>query len=157
MLVAAACGSAAETASAPASAPGSVPLGTAIAAPPVDVPAVDKATIAEACQFGAAVFDVGPVALCAKAIELAAARLGVVHWPITSVTFRLQLCPPNARCAAPGDEPNEGWVIFTFTAGPPVMVHVGPSQLFGVVNGGLTAGDPEPVPGWLLAEIGSQS
>jgi hypothetical protein len=99
---------------------------------------------------------VGDPSLCPKAIALAEARLGWLHWPITTITFRSDLCPPNARCAFVA---NEGWVIFTFWTGDPVMVHVAPAAGIallgeaGVGAAGLIAGDPQPVPDWLLDEL----
>jgi hypothetical protein len=101
---------------------------------------------------------VGDPSLCLKAISLAEARLGWLHWPITSTTFRSNLCPPNARCAFAA---SQGWVIFTFWTGDPVMVHVAPAGDIallgeaGVGAAGLIAGDPEPLPDWLLDELGT--
>jgi hypothetical protein len=116
-------------------------------------PGVDPATVDKACQFGAVVFDVGPVALCTRAVALATARLGILRWPITSIAFRLSVCPPNARCLAAVGEPVEGWVIFTFSAGAPAIVHVGRPSNVGAVPNALIAGPPQPVPDWLLKEI----
>jgi hypothetical protein len=117
-------------------------------------PPVDKQVLQEACQFGALVFDVGPVVLCQKAIELAIERLGPLHWPITSIHFILSLCPPGAPCAAPTEK--EGWVIFTFTAGLPIMVHVGPAGAIAGVDGPLIPDAPQEVPGWLAAQLSGQ-
>ena len=100
---------------------------------------------ADPCQFGAVVFDVGPVALCKQAVALAQERLGSLHWPVTSTRFRQELCQPNARCAP---LQNEGWVIFTFSIGDPSMIHVAPD-----VNGVVVAENLQAVPGWLLEEI----
>ncbi len=137
------CGSTAESAVPPTNAP--------ILA--VAQPGVDPAILGQACQFGAVVFDVGPIALCAKAVALAIARLGGPHWPITSISFQVSLCPPNARCRAVPDEPVEGWVIFTFADGSAAMIHVGPAQIIGAPPNTLVAGAPEPVPQWLLDQM----
>jgi hypothetical protein len=107
------------------------------------------------CQFGSAVFDVGPVNFCRQAIALAEAKLGWVHWPITSTTFRQSMCPPNARCRGPG--PDEGTVIFTFSVGEPRMIFVAHAQgTGGEPLGPIEAGDPQPVPDWVLEQIQSQ-
>ena len=111
-----------------------------------------RGVIGDPCSFGAVVFDVGPVALCQEAVKLALARLGPTQAPLTSVTFRLDICAPNERCAAPPQ--NEGWVIFTFAFGPPLMVHVGPAGADLGLDGPLTAEAPQPLPAWLAAEIG---
>jgi hypothetical protein len=89
--------------------------------------------------------------ICPQAIALANARLGWLHWPVTSTSFRTTMCPPNARCAFPGE--NQGWVIFTFAVGDPVGIHVGPANVGGASAAGLVAGDPEPLPDWLLQEM----
>ena len=132
--------------------PTTEPSPTLFAEQAVDLPA-DANPPADPCQFGAALFDVGPVALCQKAVALATARLGVLHWPITSTRFRTNLCPPNARCDLRFPELVEGWVIFTFTAGDPVMIHVGPPTNVGAPPNVLVVGDPEPLPDWLREEI----
>ena len=89
--------------------------------------------------------------ICPTAIALANARLGWLHWPVTSTTFRVSLCPRNARCAwVPG---GQGWVVFTFWIGDPVMIHVGPPEAGSGVMAELTAGEPEPLPDWLLGEM----
>jgi hypothetical protein len=107
------------------------------------------ASASNPCDFGAVVLDVGPVALCEHAIAVAEARLGWLHWPIRSTRFRLDLCPPNARCMPPA--PNEAWVIFTFTSGDPAMVHV-----VADASGALSALDQESPPAWLLDELREQ-
>ncbi len=89
--------------------------------------------------------------ICTSAVALANARLGWLHWPVTSTAFRTSMCPPNARCRFPGD--SQGWVIFTFAVGDPVMIHVGPTNVGGAIAAGLVAGDPEPLPDWLLQEM----
>jgi hypothetical protein len=76
-LLVGACGTNAESA---------VPPAPDASAPAVVPPGVDAALVARACQFGRIVFDVGPVALCAKAVALAIARLGGPHAPITSAS-----------------------------------------------------------------------
>jgi hypothetical protein len=104
---------------------------------------------ANPCEFGAVAFDVGPVDLCEQAIALAEARLGWLHWPITSVRFRQDMCPPNARCVALAR--TEAWVVFTFSMGDPSMVH-----LVADATGALSALNPESPPDWLLEEIRQQ-
>jgi hypothetical protein len=89
--------------------------------------------------------------ICPQAIAVADARLGWPHWPVTSTSFRPSMCPPNARCAFVGE--NQGWVIFTFAVGDPMMIHVGPTIVGGANAAGLVAGDPEPLPDWLLQEM----
>jgi hypothetical protein len=104
------------------------------------------------CEFGAAVFDVGPVGLCEDAIALAQARLGWLHWPVTSMTFRRDMCPPNARCAiVAGIDRGEGWGIFTFSIGDPSMIHISRDA-----NGVLIPGNPESPPDWLKEELSRQ-
>lgn len=98
------------------------------------------------CEFGAAVFDVGPVEFCKQAVALAQARIGWLHWPITSTHFATSLCPPNARCRFVLDQ-TEGWVVFTFSIGDPSMVLITTDS-----NGILNAADQKPVPKWLLDE-----
>ena len=107
----------------------------------------DQAAQSNPCEFGAVVFDVGPVDFCAKAVALAQVRLGWLHWPVTSTSFRSEICPPNARCLGDGAD-NEGWVIFTFSIGDPSMIHVGPDA-----NGVVVAGFPEAPPDWLIKEL----
>jgi hypothetical protein len=107
------------------------------------------ASASNPCDFGAVVFDVGPAALCEEAIAVAEARLGWLHWPITSKRFRLDMCPPNARCLPPLQ--NEAWVIFTFSSGDPTMVHV-----LADATGALSALNPEAPPDWLLLELREQ-
>ena len=102
------------------------------------------------CEFGAVVFAVGPVDFCEKAVALAQVRLGWLHWPVTSTSFRSEICPPNARCMGDGDD-NEGWVIFTFSIGDPSMIHVGPDA-----NGVVVAGFLEPLPDWLIKELNAR-
>jgi hypothetical protein len=92
--------------------------------------------------------QVAELDVCSTAVALATARLGWLHGPITSTTFRASICPPNARCARVIDA--GGWVIFTFAFGDPVMIHVGLGE---TTDAGFGAGEPEPVPDWLIDEI----
>jgi hypothetical protein len=88
-------------------------------------------------------------AFCPNAVFIATAKLGWLHGPITSTTFRPSVCPPNARClAVPFGV--EGWVIFTFAFGDPTMIHVGAPETGAA---GLVAGEPERVPDWLIDEV----
>ena len=89
--------------------------------------------------------------ICPQALTLAEASLGI-HAPTTSVGFRTSMCPPNARCAAPAA--GQGWVIFTFVVGPPRMVYVGPPDPVDDQARPLVARGPEPLPDWLLEEMG---
>lgn len=92
-----------------------------------------------------------PIAQCEQSVALANARLGWLHWPVSSIHYRQTICPPNARCLAMiGDQ---GWVIYTFWSGDPVMIHVGPQILGDVVTGEVVASQPEPLPDWLLEEL----
>jgi hypothetical protein len=102
------------------------------------------------CEFGAVVFDVGPVDFCAKAVALAQVQLGWLHWPVASTSFRSEICPPNARCVGDGAD-DEGWVVFTFSIGDPSMIHVGPDA-----NGVVVAGVPEAPPDWLMDELNAR-
>ena len=149
ILVAACSGAVPSASVAPSVAPTDTPTEAVDQAPPP----IDDQMVQQACQFGAVVFDVGPIKLCQNAIGLAIARLGIVHWPVTSISFRLDLCPPGAPCAAPSMQ--DGWVIFTFTTGLPVMVHVGPVVPGVGVDGPLIAGPVQEVPEWLAAEVKS--
>ena len=101
------------------------------------------------CEFGAVALDVGPVALCEQAVALAQQRLGWLHWPVTSIRFRQDMCPPNARCLPVVG--NEAWVVFTFSMGDPTMIHVVPDA-----TGALSALNPESPPDWLRDEIRQQ-
>jgi hypothetical protein len=91
---------------------------------------------------------------CEEAIAIANARLGWLHWPITSTEIRDALCGPNMRCAmllVPGVR---SWVIFQFMVGGPVMVHVHLQEQNGEAVGDVLVADaPEPLPEWLLNEI----
>jgi len=90
--------------------------------------------------------DVSGRQLCEQAIALANARIGWLHWPITTTEFGFGApCPANARCAVV--IPNGGWVVFHFWFGDPVMVAVSPTG----TGGGLIAGDPQPLPEWLAS------
>ena len=104
------------------------------------------------CVFAAIVFDVGP-AICTDAVAVAKARLGWLHWPVTSVKFRSSLCPPFGRCRANIGNVTESWVIFTFSFGDPQMIHVAPPDSGAGIDTALVAGDPEPVPDWLRDEL----
>lgn len=88
---------------------------------------------------------------CLQAIEVASARLGWLHAPVTSMEVRWDMCPPFARCFAIAGRTN-AWVIFTFSFGDPSMVHVGQPE-GGPAGAGFVAGDPEPLPDWLLDEL----
>jgi hypothetical protein len=84
--------------------------------------------------------------LCQEVVDVANARLGWLHWPISSTTFRAgEPCPPGARCAAPSG--NTATVLFTFWAGDPVMVVV-TKDASGTA---AVAADPEPLPSWMPA------
>jgi hypothetical protein len=92
-----------------------------------------------------------PNDICVQAVALAETQLGWLHAPITGVTFRGSLCPPNARCApALG---GQGWVIFEFIAGDPVMVYVGPPDPVDDQSLDLVARPGEPPPEWLVEEM----
>jgi hypothetical protein len=93
----------------------------------------------------------GRVLSCPLAVDLAGRKLGWLHWPVTATDFRWSLCPPNARC--PFLPQDQGWVIFRFWAGDPVMIHVGRVDLGDIEAGPFVANDPEPLPDWLLEEI----
>jgi hypothetical protein len=99
--------------------------------------------------------DAGMIPLtCDLAIDLANERLGWLHWPVTAIEFHRSLCPPNARCAFPV---RQGWVMFSFWSGDPVMIHVGPVLEGDVETARFTAGEPEPPPDWLLEERATRS
>lgn len=86
---------------------------------------------------------------CLQAVALAEARLGALHWPISSVNYRLGLCGPGMRCAEV-DEREHGWVIFTFWIGDPVMINVRSERQADGEGFELVAHDPEPVPDWVV-------
>jgi len=155
ILLVGACG---ETAATPSSLPAAVEVSAAADTAvdsAIDAAALDE-LVGQACQFGAVLFEVGPVALCASAVRLAVARLGNLRLPISSIRFRLELCPPNARCAPLPEEPIEGWVIVEFNGAAPVLIHVAPLEVLGVATDTLVAGAPEPLPPWLLATLAQQ-
>ena len=91
------------------------------------------------------------------ALELANDQLGVLHWPVTRVDYTASMCGGKDRCAAPGvGDANlvvlpidEAWIIFTFWAGDPLMVRVGPTEVLGVFE----ASAPQPVPDWLVDHL----
>ncbi len=143
LLAVAACGTSGPTAEVATSAP------TSASEPSTKL--IAQLPFADPCVFGAAVFDVGPVALCQQAVGLAIARLGTDHPAITSITFRQDLCPPNAPCAPP--RPNESWVVFTFVGGGATMVRVAPAGVELGLNGPLIADAPDVLPAWLAAEM----
>jgi hypothetical protein len=93
-----------------------------------------------------------PVALCREAIQLADAELGLVHAPVARVRVRSDMCPPGARCLAPVGV--EHWVIYEYWFGPPRMVYVGPPDPVDDQSLPLDARGPEPLPDWLLDELG---
>ncbi len=91
------------------------------------------------------------VARCERVISVADERLGLLHWPVSSVQVRWNLCPPGARCLFL--QLRQAWVIYRFWAGDPVMIHVGP-PLAGVdLTDDLVADAPEPLPAWLVEEL----
>jgi hypothetical protein len=80
---------------------------------------------------------------CRQAVQLAEARLGWLHWPITATEFhRGGPCPPNARCFI---APTQGSVIFHFKVGDPVVIRIALDA-----TGLAATGDPEPVPAWMF-------
>ena len=102
------------------------------------------------CLLWQVAFDTIPDR-CGEAVIIAEARLGWLHWPVASRALRLNLCPPNARCRAPGPGEFHAWVIYEFTTGDPVMIHV---HLDGEdASLPLIADEPEPLPDWLLEEL----
>lgn len=90
---------------------------------------------------------------CPQIVTVATASLGVRQFIVTSTTYARSVCPPNARCRF--SLPNEGVVIFTFMLGDPVMVHVGPNNP--EVANDLLAGEPEPLPDWLIDELAAHT
>ena len=121
--------------------------------------AVAVAVTVAGCQAAPPAEPGGPCAatagregdICQKALTLAEASLGI-HAPITSTRFRMDMCPPNARCAFGIGA--QGWVIFTFAFGPPRMVFVAPPDPVDDQSVELVARGPEPLPDWLLEELG---
>ena len=91
------------------------------------------------------------VARCERVIAVADEQLGLLHWPVSNVQVRWNLCPPGARCVFL--QLRQAWVIYRFWAGDPVMIHVGP-RLAGVdLTDDLVADAPEPLPDWLVQEL----
>jgi hypothetical protein len=124
------------------------PAATAASAAPA--PIVQR-PIVNPCEFGAVVFDVGPVKLCEKAVALATQQLAVGHGPITSITFRQVLCPAGQPCPAPRE--NEAWIVFTIAGGAVTMVHIAPAGAGFGLDGPLVADPPQVPPAWLVAEV----
>jgi hypothetical protein len=94
-------------------------------------------------------------ARCQLVLSRADARLGLLHWPVTQVDVRWNICPPGARCAFL--QLSQAWVIYQFSIGDPVMIHVR-STAGGVdMNEELVADDPEPLPDWLLEELEAEA
>ena len=92
------------------------------------------------------------IAECRRMIALADARLGLMHWPVTDVTLRWSLCPPNARCLFM--QFRQAWVVYRFLVGEPAMIHIRPSEPMGAVMVSEYVADaPEPVPDWLIEQI----
>lgn len=92
---------------------------------------------------------------CGEAVNVAEARLGWLHWPVASRVLRLNLCPPNARCRAPAPDEFNAWVIYRFTSGDPVMIHVHADGQD--ASAALVAEAPERPPDWLLEELATSS
>lgn len=90
-------------------------------------------------------------ARCQLVLSLADARLGVLHWPVTEVDVRWNLCPPGARCALM--PLSQAWVIYQFSIGEPVMINVRSTPDVVEMSDALIAGDPEPLPDWLVEEL----
>ena len=90
-------------------------------------------------------------ARCQLVLSLADARLGILHWPITHVDVRWNICPPGARCRFLAL--TQAWVIYQFSIGDPVMIHVRTRPGVEDMNEALVAGEPEPLPDWLLEEL----
>ena len=118
------------------------------AAPANEASVIDPMNPCADAQGGAVVFGDNPVVLeCSRAIEIANSRLGLVHWPVGSIEFRRSMCPPNARCAL---GLHEGWVVYEFWFGDPLMIRVGAVFVGDVMTREFVAGEPEPLPDWLL-------
>ncbi len=91
-------------------------------------------------------------ARCRRILAIADARLGPLHVPITEVEVRWNVCPPGARCRF--IQLSQGWVMYRFWVGDPVMIHVTAPVENNMVLDELVAGEPEPLPGWLLEQLG---
>jgi hypothetical protein len=89
---------------------------------------------------------------CQRAIEVADARLGWLHLPVSSVEYRTDVCPPNARCRFDADS---AWILYTFMNGDRTMIHVARVLVGDEPIGDFAAGEPEPLPDWLLDEAGA--
>src|SRR5512132_668370 len=87
--------------------------------------------------------------MCEKAVEVATARLGGVHVPVTAVHWNLGLCGEGMRCGE-GDATDFGWVIFQFMFGDPVMLHVHSVRQADGEGMELVADPPASVPAWVL-------
>ena len=91
------------------------------------------------------------VARCQRVLSIANARLGSLHWPVTDVEVRWNLCPTGGRgCNVV--QLSQAWVIYRFSVGDPTMINVGPRLDGDGIVDDLVAGAPEPVPDWLRDE-----
>ena len=91
--------------------------------------------------------------LCRRALPIAIDRLGVWHWPISTADFRSSTCTSNVRCRLAQGDTDQGWLIFTFWVGDPVMVNIQSQRQADGEGFELVAELPQPVPAPLLEEI----
>ena len=90
-------------------------------------------------------------ARCRHIVALADERLGLLHWPVSDVDLRWNICPPGARCVFL--QLNQAWVIYRFSFGDPVMIHVRQRTGGNGIADDFVADAPEPLPDWLLEEL----
>lgn len=94
-------------------------------------------------------------ARCRQMVAVADERLGLLHWPITNVDVRWNVCPPGARCRFL--QLSQAWVLYWFSNGEPLMIHVHPRAQGDVGGIDLVAEAPEPLPDWLLKELDARN
>lgn len=89
---------------------------------------------------------------CEKAVQHATDRLGGIHWPVTATHWRYGLCGPGIPCDVVGAG-EFGWVIFEFTVGDPVMIHVHSVRQADGEGFVLVADAPQAPPAWVLETL----
>ena len=97
--------------------------------------------------------DEQTVSVCRRALPIAIDRLGFWHWPISTADYRSTICTSNGRCLLAAGGLDQGWLIFTFWVGDPVMVNVQSQRQSDGEGFELVAEVPQPVPDVLLTEI----
>ena len=97
--------------------------------------------------------DEQTIKVCRRALPVAIDRLGFWHWPISTADYRSTVCSSDRRCLLFLGGTDQGWLIFTFWVGDPVMVNVHSQRQADGEGFELVAEMPQAVPAPLLVEI----